>query len=715
MTTEASIDSELINIQLPQLRQELQVSRGAPLVGGAPSWTIFDPINHAFFEIGQREFEILSLWSLKDLVTLATTLKQRRQALQPGELEEFTAFLIKNSLVESLPGSSVQNFMEQADARHQTPWQWLMKNYLFTRIPLVHPDQFLRRTLPKISFIWSTQAIIIWAILTTIGIFLIARSWDQFLATFPDFFNIQGFFLYGVALILVKILHECGHAYTAVRYGARVSTMGVAIMLLFPMLYTDTTGVWRLRSRRQRLAVDAAGVRMELMVAGLAGFAWTLLPDGTLRSIAFIFATTGWLLSMFINLNPFMRFDGYYFMSDAVGVPNLQERSFAFGKWQLREWLFGLGKAMPEDVTRFGANWRTAFAFGTWIYRIFLFTGIALAVYYFFFKALGIILFAVEIIFFIGLPIWNEIKQWWAMRSEISFNRQSGRTLIGIIALLLLLFLPIDSHVTVPAVYSYGGDQLVVAPEAGIIDEVIARDGAMVTAGDTLFKLISPELEVALSRSQLRIDLLVAQIGRSVSDIKDRSQRSVLEQELTSERERYFQLTERQSRLQIKAPFSGQIRDLQPNLHAKQWLGTGAELMRIISSSYADVRGYVFAIDRTRLNVGNEAVFIADDPSSSAILLSLKEIAPLASDRIDLRVLASVNEGGIAVDIDEHGILRPREPVYLLRLEPTGSQSTDNLNSRTVIGSVEIEVKATNFASRIFKQVARVLTSELGL
>jgi len=714
-TVSANINPIVAQIPLPELRQELQINRGAPLIGGAPSWTIYDPIRHAFFEIGQREFEILSLWHLGVLDKLIAALKLRHRELLPEEFAEFTSFLLKNSLTEKPPGEAVESLLEQADARHQTAWQWVMRNYLFTRIPLVRPDKFLRKTLPSIAFIWSTQAIVIWAILTTLGLFLIARSWDQFIATFPDFFNLQGFIFYGIGLIAVKILHECGHAYTAVRYGARISTMGIAVMLLFPMLYTDTTDVWRLRSRRQRLDVDTAGVRMELMVAGLAGLAWALLPDGHLRSTAFVLATTGWILSLFINLNPFMRFDGYYFMSDAVGVPNLQERTFAFGKWQLREWLFGLGRPMPEVVSKFGASWRTAFAYGTWIYRVFLFTGIALAVYYFFFKALGIILFAVEIIFFIGLPIWNEIRQWWAMRSEISNGSRSRKTMLVFIALLLLTFLPIDTHVTIPAVYSYGGDIRIVAPESALIHKVVVKDGALVAAGDTLFELTSPELDVSLTRSQLRIDLLTAQINRAVSDRVDRAQLPVLQQELISEKDRFTRLTERNNRMVIKAPMAGEVRDLRPNLHKDQWLASGAQLSRIVSSSQADVRGYVPAIDRSRLTLGSEARFIADDPASPAIKLSLSAIAPVAADQIDLRVLTSVNSGDIAVDTDDDGRLKPRQPVYLLKLSPVDLEPTSVHSARTIIGAVEIQAESKNLASRIFQQVARVLSSEIGL
>ncbi|NHW78486.1 site-2 protease family protein, partial [Escherichia coli] len=78
----------------------------------------------------------------------------------------------------------------------------------------------------------------------------------------------------------VKSLHELGHAFTAARYGLHVPAMGVAFMVLAPILYTDVTDAWRLSSRRQRMAIHAAGVIVELALASIALFAWALLPDG---------------------------------------------------------------------------------------------------------------------------------------------------------------------------------------------------------------------------------------------------------------------------------------------------------------------------------------------------------------------------------------------------------------------------------------------------
>ena len=87
--------------------------------------------------------------------------------------------------------------------------------------------------------------------------------------------------------------------------------------------------------RRQRFAIDIAGVVVELAFACIATFLWVFLPDGLTRQTAFMIATTSWVMSIGINLNPFMRFDGYYIFSDLVRVENLQSRSFDIGVWKL--------------------------------------------------------------------------------------------------------------------------------------------------------------------------------------------------------------------------------------------------------------------------------------------------------------------------------------------------------------------------------------------
>ena len=188
--------------------------------------------------------------------------------------------------------------------------------------------------------------------------------------------------------------------------------MGVAFLVMFPVLYTDTTDAWKLQSRRDRLRIVTAGVRTELYLALIATFLWGVLPDGSLRSAAFFIATTSWVTSVLVNISPFMRFDGYYAFSDLIGVENLQQRAFELGRWRLRRWLWGLNDPLPEPMPRRRARLLILYAWGTWLYRFFLFLGIALLVYHFFFKVLGIFLFIVEVLWFIVMPIFKEVRTW---------------------------------------------------------------------------------------------------------------------------------------------------------------------------------------------------------------------------------------------------------------------------------------------------------------
>jgi putative peptide zinc metalloprotease protein len=96
------------------------------------------------------------------------------------------------------------------------------------------------------------------------------------------------------------------------------------------------------------LLIGAGGVLAELLLACIALLAWSLLPDGPGRTAAFMLASATWITTLVVNLNPFMRFDGYFLISDFWEVDNLQGRAFALCRWRLREFLFGYGAPAPE-------------------------------------------------------------------------------------------------------------------------------------------------------------------------------------------------------------------------------------------------------------------------------------------------------------------------------------------------------------------------------
>ncbi|MFX9555890.1 hypothetical protein ABTO16_18690, partial [Acinetobacter baumannii] len=88
-----------------------------------------------------------------------------------------------------------------------------------------------------------------------------------------------------------------------------------------------------------------------------------------------------------------------------------------------------------------------------WVYRLVLFLGIALLVYHVAIKVLGILLFVIEIGWFIARPLLHEVKAWWSLRDRFRVNLRTGLTLAGLAAAVGLTLLPVTATVSVPVVW----------------------------------------------------------------------------------------------------------------------------------------------------------------------------------------------------------------------------------------------------------------------
>jgi putative peptide zinc metalloprotease protein len=115
--------------------------------------------------------------------------------------------------------------------------------------------------------------------------------------------------------------HECGHA-TACRYGgARPGAIGAGVYLVWPAFFTNVTDSYRL-GRAARIRTDLGGLYFNLIfILAMAG----LYEATSARVLLLVIAVTH--LEMLQQLLPFVRFDGYFILSDMVGVPDLFARA----------------------------------------------------------------------------------------------------------------------------------------------------------------------------------------------------------------------------------------------------------------------------------------------------------------------------------------------------------------------------------------------------
>ena len=590
-------------IALPALRDELRLLPAAANHDGSPAWMVQDPVNNRFFRIGWIDFEILLRWTLgsfkgiAEAVTAETTL-----TIDESEVHSLLVFLEQHSLLRASTPQMVDRLRQRAAMSKKGAYEWLLHNYLFFRLPLIRPQVWLASMLPWLAWIFTKTTA--WSIvaLSLIGLFLAARDWGVFASTVVDHMTLSGVVGYMVALVFAKALHEIGHAVTATRYGVRVAHMGVAMLVMFPMLYTDTSESWKLTKPRQRLAIASAGILVELALAGLATLAWSLAPDGGFKNAMFFLATTSWLLTLLVNASPFMRFDGYFILTDILDFPNLHERSGALARTWLRRTLLGFDEPWSEQLPGKQTAMLIGFAVLTWIYRLVVFFGIALLVYYFFFKVLGIFLMIVELVWFIAKPVWTELTVWQGRRSEIRPSRILTAVIV-LAGLLLAAVVPWQTSIHGSG-WMHAERQLVVySPLAGRLVS-LPRSGP-VKDRQMLFELESPDLRLAEQRASGLADARGQEL-LGLTGLQDGEERRA---QVTSQQDKFraeATLYEKeQSRLKMVAPFSGVLVDLDPQLTSGVWIQPRQPLANLVDPSSWTVEAFVSEEDVARVRLGD--------------------------------------------------------------------------------------------------------------
>lgn len=658
-------------IRLPAWREDLALQAAPRGIDGAPHWNLYDPVRNRFFRIGWLEFMLLSHW--RTGMTIDTLCAKVRQdsPLQPDteDVQSLLQFLEHNELLRASGSGQRKVLQSMAKARQHSIWQWLLHHYLFVRIPLFQPDQFLSITQAAVERLFRPALLTAIAALSLLGIWRVIDQWQAFTQTFLYFFTWQGALCYGLALVLSKLLHELGHAYTAKHYGLRVPAMGVAIMMLWPMLYTDTSEGWKLDSRRARLAIGGAGILVELALAGLAAFTWSILPEGPLKSAAYLLAAVTWISTLAINLNPFMRFDGYYLLMDAVDMPNLHERSFAFGRWHLRRALLGWQTPIPEPEYAARKNWLITYAYATWLYRLVLFVGIAATVYYFFFKVAGIILFAVEMGWFVIRPLYKESGVWRKNWHEWRGQKRAWLVLTLLILWFTILALPWRTTIAGDGYLQASQHTKLFTPNVARVQQIKMREGQSVQAGEVLAQLEAPEQSAQLRAIESRITGLQAQLAGAIGQINLQERTQVLQQELAAaEASRAFQ-QEEQARLLLRAPHAGVVRDLETGLYPGVWLRPQQIIARLVQPQATQAQIFVNENDVTRIRIGTHARLLLRRADTHALEAVVTNIDQTATHILPHTMLASSHGGPIAVRNGPNGELLTVEAWYRISLQ----------------------------------------------
>jgi putative peptide zinc metalloprotease protein len=697
---QASLEQQLqAQMMLQPLREDLTLHQGATQKDGAPSWVIEDPMRGRFFRIGWLEFEVLQRWHLGNAGQVAQSVS--KETLMAPSIEEVLAikqFFLRHEL---LVDKTRLKQISQGPKPRSNLASMALHNYLMVRIPLINPDQLLERFLPWFSPLLGRRALNISMGAALLGLLLALQQWDTFTSTLLETLSVEGLLSYSFALVMAKVLHELGHAFTAKKLGLRVPRMGVAIVLLLPMLYTDTSETWRLTRKRDRFAIAAAGMRIELMLAAWCTLAWAFLPDGALRGAMFFLATTSWIMTLAVNASPFMRFDGYYMMSDATGIPNLHDAASSVAKHALRKHLLGFKAPEPSLEGEAPPPWLAWFGLTTMIYRFFLFMGIAVTVYHYFFKALGIFLFAVELWWFIFKPIHAELKNWWADRRNIQ-RTPLTRVSVALLGLMLVLVVPWQSQIQAEgwlhsghefAVYSPRPARLLTLPQAGAIQ--LNRPLVTLDSSDLLLRQARANAKINGLDHRLLAATGSDQLMESVRSTREQIAQQWTELEGAGSESRQLRMT---------SPFPGFVVDVAKDLMIGSVVARQDVLARVINPDHWIAEVLVDEDAVKRIFIGAEVRAYMHGVHMEIIDGHVDEIDTVPVDQLPTEMLAA-RYGGYFITTDDPNQLKPRHALYRVRVLMQHGPKTQQAR----LASFNIHGQRTSLIDRMARGVMSAL------
>lgn len=660
------MESEQKEIKPAPFRNDLSLYPGPAESDGTPTYTLFDPLKGQYYKISWVQALVMQVFkrgmSVKELLGQVN----RRSTLSITEKDIEQIFLSAAQLnLLAIPKTSEEVEKRASDAK-QGWLLWLLMHYLYIRIPLFNPDAFLEKTLPFVRPLVSTPAMVFYLLSTLSALGIVAFNFDRYIHTFSYFFNLEGLFGYAFAIFMVKMLHEMGHAYTAKYFKIHVPTMGMAFLVLFPVLYTNVTNAWRLESRRSRFLISAAGVIVELILAGLATWGWFLTAPGLLHSMFFLVSSTTWITSLLMNCNPAMRFDGYYLLTDLMGVDNLQSRSFAVTRWKLREWLLGLNIPPPEeDMPASRVHFMMVYTIYTWIYRIILYTAIALFVYYEFTKALGIFLFIVEVVVFIMMPFISEFYQLAKRKAYFNWNTRSLITATVTAILLIWFFLPYPHKKTFQAITEPVAREDLFVPEASQIDKILVKRGDVVEPGKTLVQLKSNQLEKAIEQTAAEISKTQEEINVLTLDDQGKPYLNAKNAYLTQKQADLKKLEEKRTQLDVKAEINGVLYDFSDQLREGLYVSKGTLLGKIADPKQVRVFAFVPEADSAGVEEGAKVRFKLLNPSAT-YWGTISKVFRTSADTLRFPQLSSVYKGNLAVVPDRKRTTTESPKMHLL-------------------------------------------------
>jgi putative peptide zinc metalloprotease protein len=503
----------------------------------------------------------------------------------PGQQDffELISALYSANLIYVEGGVNETQILERALGKKKKPLPARISELLFFRIPIWDPEPFLKRNVAAINAVYSWPAIglvaltLIWA-----GIEFVLNR-ERAFSQSTEILQLGNLIPLYIAIFITHFFHELSHAALTKYFGGHVRTMGIMLLMFTPLPYADLTSVWNFRDKWRRAMVGAAGMYADLFACSLATIFWAYAPPGALNEISLNLMFVTAVYTFVFNINPLMRFDGYYILSDLVEIPNLHTTAKAQFTAFFRTRFLKEQESPNDIVSPRRRAWLIAFFIISNIYRIMIMTGIVFFVADQYFGLGLLAAFALAYNAFIA-PVAKALKP---LKSPHFLRKHrlklSLSALTAVVVIAAVLFVPVPDNRRLDGVIEAENRMRVFVPVNGQLVRSAQPTGTAVAKGDVIAVLENSELD--LQRIGMEARMLGAQMRRTQAISTGAAEIAAIDQELATIRESLGFMQEQLDDLTIRAPMDGIWISEQLTGQTGNWINRGTEIGAIIGDS----------------------------------------------------------------------------------------------------------------------------------
>ncbi|MCL2005225.1 MAG: hypothetical protein FWG73_03575 [Planctomycetaceae bacterium] len=736
MTSPSSAFASSTTRKLPiRCRQDLEIKRSAYL--GESCWILKDPIGARYFRLQDEEYAILKMFngdnSLED-IKKAFEKEFPPQKIKLEELQQLIGQFHQSGLIVASAPNQGEELLKRSKKRKRKEITQKFTNILAIKFKGIDPDAIFSRVYPFFRWCFHPVSLALAIAICVSAILLILVQFDTFRSKLPEFytfFSPVNMIFMGIVLVITKIMHEFGHGLTAKHFKGECHELGVMILVLTPCLYVNTSDSWLLPNKWHRIAIGAAGMCVEFVLAGICTFIWWFTEPGLVHYLALNVMFICSVSTLLFNINPLLRFDGYFMLADYLEIPNLRPKAGKLCTAKFNQWF--LGMEPPDDPFLPQKN-QILFAIFSVLavcYRWVIMASILFFLHTLFkhyeLIILARILAAMSLFSLLVMPIYKaikffmvpgrlyKVKKWRAYSSFAIF--------IGLLS--LLFFYPLPYTVVAPTIVELrtGTARHVFVPDIGggsRLREIYVEPGQFVEAGDLLVILENLPLEMELIEARGRYEewkqelesLEIMQIHRpdTGSRIRPTQESYRVARDLLQNRQRDFDL------LTLRAPISGtvvspawRIHQPPPDGQLPMWWGTPLQPKNIgatlqpgtVICSVGDLRflEVMLIVDQSRtpfLRLGQQIELKLHEFPDRTYVGELLEIENEPISALELQM--TTNAGGeVPTTRTADGTEAPNRASYRVRMLLDNTEDLSIRVGMTGVGKVHVDPQTLGF------------------